>query len=279
MALPILLAAGAGILGGGQYLLKKMDERRSASLLDKFQAQLPATQYGQQNYEQAMDMARMIADSGGLLNRTSGDLSSFMTQYLQGAQNQDALAHQRAVEAANLNFDRSTAITNQMDQDYNRDLGTFGNMVQPAYKRAMDALEGNNSADQIAALYNFFQIVEPGGRVTENEDGSFTGVGGSGSRLANWFNALRGDGLDEKSRQQIIGAIHRQYKSQYDNAERRRYAHERRLREYQNQGYNPMSPVGNLGIDWTPPVAPGSTSGLTPEQQAALQGGDVELVQ
>lgn len=248
MALPLLLAAGAGILGGAQYLMKKGDEREAASLLDGYDFSLPGLQ-GQQ------ESAWMDNQAGSLMDRELGFLNASKAQQAQqlrdlhqqrfGQINQGMAAQQKQ------HYANSISRSDQLDADYNRDLKQFGGIVQPAYQQAVNALgPGMNSADSVAALYNFFNIMEPGGRVTENEDGSFTGIGGGGAKLANWFNKMRGDGLDGETRKQILDAINNQYRPQLERARKQEQFYNNRMREYGDMGLDVQSPVGSLGIDY-----------------------------
>ena len=137
-----------------------------------------------------------------------------------------------------------------------------------------------NSADAVAALYNFFNILEPGGRVTENEDGSFTGIGGTGSKFANWMNGIRGNGLDDTTRKQILSAINNQYGSQLDRARKQRAYYDKQVESYNNQGYNVNSPVGSLGIDYDSPLVNPNQQAppLTPAQQKAADEQGLEFL-
>lgn len=264
MALPLIAALGAGILGGGRYLMNRADERKAQGLAATAESFLANSTLAQAAPGQAMGILNAI--QGELQNDSFLDTGSAarVQSLMDAAMAQNANIEQgqaqAAQQAAIRNFDRSTAVTNQLDQDYNRDLRVFGSVVQPAFRQALSALENPNSADSVAALYNFFNIVEPGGRVTENEDGSFTGIGGSGARLANWFNQMRGEGLSENTREQIISAIWKQYQPQFERAKRQKSQYERDLRRYGQQGLDVRSPVGRLGIDYSlnqAPPAPG----------------------
>jgi hypothetical protein len=254
MPLPLLLGIGAGILGGAQYLMKKEDDRETESLLAQMQAQAPGTALGSAGYaDPYLAAAQRTADNAGFFETSSDRVQSIYDKLLfDSAQYQQQQAQKQAERAWQMQ-QSSIGITDQLDQDYNRDLKSFGQIVQPAYRQAMAALENPNSADSVAALYNFFNIVEPGGRVTENEDGSFSSIGGAGAEIANWLNKMRGEGLSGATTDQIKKAIYNQFKPQYERAVRQRQQYERDLEYYGNQGYNVRSPIGRQGIDWTAP--------------------------
>jgi hypothetical protein len=276
MALPLLLGLGLGYMGGAQFLMKKRSDSEAQSLFDQTDfAAMP----GLDGEEAA---AQYEAQAQSLLGEESGffDAGKYNKMHdLTAAYNSEFGArqtHQKEMEK--LNWERSLNRTDAIEQDYNRDLKTFGSVVQPAYLQAVAALGPNmNSADAVAALYNFFNIMEPGGRVTENEDGSFSGIGGKGSQFANWMNAIRGGGLDEKTKSQILSAVNNQYGSQLDRARRQRAYYDKEVSRYNEQGYSVNSPVGSLGIDYDSPLAsPTPRPPLTDAQQKAIQGSDWE---
>ena len=266
-------------MGGAQFLMKKRDDKDAQSLFDQTDfAALPgldgadaAARY-QVQAQSLLDQETSFFDAG-----KAGRMQDLRAAYNSefGARND----HLQAMEKQN--YERSKHWSDQLDQDYNRDLRAFGSVVQPAYQQAVRALGPEmNSADAVAALYNFFNILEPGGRVTENEDGSFTGIGGTGSKFANWMNGIRGNGLDDTTRKQILSAINNQYGSQLDRARKQRAYYDKQVESYNNQGYNVNSPVGSLGIDYDSPLVNPNQQAppLTPAQQKAADEQGLEFL-
>ena len=93
-------------------------------------------------------------------------------------------------------------------------------------------------------------IIEPGGRVTQNEDGMFTSAGGLSARFTNWLNEAAGEGLSSKSIEEIRDALNRQYVPSWEAANRARVTLEQQMERMRASGRNVQSPIGNLGIEW-----------------------------
>lgn len=274
MALPLLMAMGAGILGGGQYLLKKQDQRKAQSLIPDVQSAIAnspfaGTQYGMQieNYAQAM------AEDGSLLNRNSGQIQALMgtvaNNTLAYEQNQQAMAQEAAIRSGqaqqamqNRMADRAFSLSDQLDQDYRSDLEDFG-QFQDSYRKGMNAINTNSSADALAAAFNFYNLIEPGGIVRDDERGEFKSVGGAGAGFANLLNEIKGKGLTPKSRKQLEQAMNNQYKPRQERARRQFDYYQDQVGRARRAGYNVASPIGSQGIDWSEvsdaPLPPGQT--------------------
>ena len=192
-------------------------------------------------YQASMDTLRT---NQGFMSDDADAAQSLMSRMRADDQLQTARAEKVRAE--------QTAASNQFDQDWARDVGQFAEVVQPSFQKALLALENPNSADSVSALYNFFNIIEPGGRVTENEDGSFSGIGGGSGRIANWLNEMRGEGLSDVTRDQIIESIWKQYTPEYERAGRQKTYYEQLLEASRGMyGEGIQSPIGRQGIDWS----------------------------
>ena len=256
MVLPLLgiAAMGAGVLGGTAFLRNKQDTKQAQATASMLEQYLANSQLGQARPDVAQGlMAQLQASQAGDdffdlgANRRAQSLLDNAIQLNSNLITSQAQAEQ---EAAKLNFDRTTDITNQLDQDYARDIGTFGQVVQPAFRKILAALESPNSADSLASAFNFFNIVEPGGIMRDPENQAYRGIGGKGAQFANWLNEWQGKGLTEATRKQIIDAVWNQYAPEWERAQaiKRKYVSD--LQRYKKQGFSPVSPIGRQGVDW-----------------------------
>ena len=252
MALPLLLAAGAGILGGAQYLMKRQDQARANSMFSQMQSDLANSALSAQDQNQILARAQNAIDNDSFWNRqmVTSQLENLSGYALQADANKRATfaANQFAMQQQMVRD--SFARQDQMDADYNRDLGEF-QQVQVARDQALASLgDGHNSADKIAALYNFFSIIDPGRAVQGNEAALFNSVGGLSAKGENWWNGLFGKGINDTSREEILQAIERQYQPKYENAQRVKSYYDRQYKDYWNRGYRFVDPAGSLGIRW-----------------------------
>jgi hypothetical protein len=255
MALPLLglMALGIGVSGGMQFLGHRADERKADSMLDDFVPQFTGPDAHILN-AQYQNMAQQIGDaSPGFLSEPGGKsqaAQSFLDQYQNDMVRSQLGQAQMQREMQDAYSQTNRGIADQLDQDYNRDLRTFAE-TQNQFRSAMQALENPSNINSVATLYNFFNILEPGGRVTENEDGTFAAAGSAGNRWASWLNEMRGGGLTEVSRKEIVDAIWAQYGTRWEQANRQKRQYEQELRDIEASGRKVTSPIGRLGIDWS----------------------------
>jgi hypothetical protein len=247
-----MMAGGMGLLGGGRYLLNKEDDRRAANTRAGLESFLASSAIPQAQQMGILNQAQLNEQNDSWLNLGNNARTQSLLDYAMQADSQyRELGAQQARAAQQRITDRGFTLSDQLDADYNRDLKVFGGVVQPAFQKALNALdEGATSADTVAALYNFFNIIEPGGRVTENEDGMFQSIGGMPSQVSNWLNQIRGKGMDSETRRQILDAIWKQYQPEYMRAKRQRDQYQRDIAAMRKQGYQVRSPIGRLGINY-----------------------------
>ena len=250
MALPLLLLAGAGILGGGQFLLKKMDDRRKQSLFDGFQQQLQGTGQMQDPMAQAaLGQAQRMVDDGSFLERNSGQLENLINNYGYAQAQAQAAEQNRLAQMQDAYSQTNIGIAQDLQTRYNSELSEFAE-TQTQFRAAMNALENPSNLNSVTTLYNLFNILEPGGRVTANEDGTFTGIGDSGNQFANWLNQMTGEGLTQDTIKEITESIWQQYAPRLERARAVKGWYEGEMQALSGAGRNVRSPVGSLGVDW-----------------------------
>lgn len=194
------------------------------------------------------------------------------------AHNLRMLEGQQAGQVANQRdmVDRTFQLSDQLDQDVSRDMGEMA-VYQDNYRKGLSALASNNPADVVASMYNFFQMVEPGGMVRDAESGQYKGVGGASSQFANLLNEVQGKGLNDKTRRQLQEAMGNQYGVVFDRFKRVNDTYGQQINQMRNAGYNVMDPRERLGIDWTygvqQPKGRKNEKGQTPAEAAAEKQG------
>ena len=277
MALPLLMLAGAGLLGGGQYLLSKMDEKREAGMLSDFREYATNSPLANSGMADGLlNQLESTADSSSLLGRTSSQTQSLINDFQQKdfAFQQAQVAGQQANGTAA--FNAAMTQSSQLQDDYRTDFQQFAE-YQNVVGGIKGALEANDSANTLASVFNFFNILEPGGIVRESESGQYRAQGGTSQQWANWMNDIQGKGLTAKTAKQIWGAVQNQYTPRYEQAQRKKGAYDRRLEELRAYGVNAINPSGSQGINWeidpnetlALPGAPSQTTGEITEAAEA----------
>jgi hypothetical protein len=156
MALPLLLAAGAGILGGAQYLMKKHDQREAQNSFLDLQGQLRHSALDPSTQNQILATAQSMLDNDSFFNRQS------VNSQLQNLQNQSVTAHQSALfQQQNLAANQMAAWNNsneaRLAQVYEQRKAadtTFGTVQDQA--RIVDSLfnSGDLSGNNLYAMVN-----------------------------------------------------------------------------------------------------------------------------
>jgi hypothetical protein len=177
-------------------------------------------------------------------------------------------------------FQNLNTATNELQADYTKAFGDLG-ATQDAYRRGLAAFEGGSQADALAGLYSFFQTMEPGGRITDNEQGAFEGHGGFANQIAGMMNRIKGEGLTAKTRAEFASALGGLYKPRYDRGKRQLTTFEQRIANMQARGIGVQRSdvVGSEGIDFdfgvqTPNIRSGK---LAPGVEVDPETGDPEL--
>lgn len=194
MALPLLLLAGAGILGGGGYLLKKADQRRAESMLGAFEEQLANSPFANTPYGQQMQqMAQGIVQNNSLLDGSaSQDIESMMaavTNNTLGWQNAQA---NRAVQSGALREQNAMAYQNDVQADSRAARERWGGIQNTA--RSMVELIDTGQANAFEAtrlIYQYLDLLAPGEIKTEADINAIANAGGAIGALAQkWLTAM-----------------------------------------------------------------------------------------
>jgi len=246
MALPLLMLAGAGILGGGRFLLERQEAQLRTQQAEQAQGYLeqylqgPGAALAQADPQAGAAAAvQLAADPGNL------------TAILSGLENRRTAIPGQLSQQQAANMAQTVEATNRLQTDYTKGLGDLA-ATQDAYKRGLAAFEGGTQSDAIAALYSFFQTIEPGGRITESEQGQFEGHGGISNQIAGMLNSIRGQGLTAKTRQEFSETLGRLYAPRYQRGRQQLRAFEQRIQNRIDQGLNVnrSDVIGGLGIDF-----------------------------
>ena len=119
---------------------------------------------------------------------------------------QDALSD--AAKAAQEQANKNRQFANQLVDDGRRELGPWVDQV-PQIQGLYNLLANGSATDAVASIYLFFQALEPGGIVRDNETNMYRGAGGFFEGLANDLNAMMGGGDKEETRRRVAQTINR----------------------------------------------------------------------
>lgn len=254
MALPLLLAAGAGILGGAQYLMKRQDQEVAQNKLNDFASQLQSSSLaGTQAGEQllAAGQSRIDNDSFWDRGRVSGQidqamdaLSNFNTSEMINQRNRVA---QSGVAQRNALMQGNQQISAQLQDDYSRDFKEFNN-VQNLERAAINALNSGDREGTLFAAFNIAKLLDPASVARESETGAIINSGGASNNLVNAILAFQGDAANPKTRQNLLEAIQQQTQPRYDDARARQQWYRDTINEYNQRGYDLISPIGSQNI-------------------------------
>lgn len=277
MPLPLLamFAAGAGLLGGTQYLRAQADQEKAQNTFADLESLLPNTSLppeAQMGILNRMHNMRRNSEVGPLsmFNDQSSSQAQSLLDFTMAADQQwrqQGAQIQAQQQAAMLQQQRemqqkALGLSEQEQTNYEQVMGDY-QIVNPMYQRFLSAIDQNDSASIAMMAFNIMNILEPGGIVRDEERGMFRGFGGTGSTISNLLNEAQGKGLNAKSRQQLLDAVAAQYQPIHEQALRARDFMQRKVSDYQKLGYQVSSPVGSLGLDF----------GVEPRTAATAQTG------
>ena len=247
MALPLLALQAAGVLAGGQYLLKKNDERQANSMLDEFNPQFSGLQAAQLNAgweAQAND----IRDADyGFLPRKAERVESFLQEY------QDALA----------NHTNNQAALQQQYQAANRSaIDDVRGIEQKAAERfanvqnsmaAADKLLGGESfshQDLYGLVYQMAEALAPGEMKTADDINNIINTNPVFSRIVNSASKELGGSADPTLGDQLYDTMYQLYKAESDRYGQVQQDFDRAVKAYQNQGYLPFEDRGIYDLSY-----------------------------
>jgi len=107
-----------------------------------------------------------------------------------------------------------------LTDNYQKNLAPFS-AVQDAYMGARSALSGETGMDMVASVIQFMKTLDPNSVVREGEYDQVTDASGLSSKMTILFNkALRGEGLDVRSRNAMAKTLHGLYEARSKKAVR-----------------------------------------------------------
>jgi putative protein kinase ArgK-like GTPase of G3E family len=187
MALPLVLA-GLGVLGGGQYLINKADQRQAQNKRTMLQTVLQDMPLAQANpgwAEQQLQQMDQFLDGGNLINPQASERAGELLQRAQ-MQNQQYIVNERAERALQMGqakADRTyqmqqeqQQLTNQLNigNDIQADIRDaemrFKNLEQGA-RRVIPVLDDPNMSNMQAyeATLAMLQALLPGEAIMEGD--------------------------------------------------------------------------------------------------------------
>jgi len=134
--------------------------------------------------------------------------------------------------------------------------------VRDAYSRIGGAAKDSSAAGDLALIFNYMKILDPGSTVREGEFANAQNAGGVGDRImATYNNILNGERLTEKQRKDFLS----QSKNLYGSMEKNQGKLEKRYQGLSQQyGLDPKRVVQDMRAD-----VPDITANSVPESAAA----------
>jgi hypothetical protein len=267
MALPLLMLAGAGILGGGQYLLQKADEKRSASMIDNMHSIAQNSNYGRMGgFDATLSAAQSIAQNSSLINRTSGDIAQMMQGMAdtERAFNDSNAAAAQARQLAWQDSNEGHLASLQGQRQANQ--VTFGKVQDQA--RVVESLYNNGSlsGNNLQGMINAIARMQfPNEALNE---GDINRVISGSPVLAQWQNKI--SGLTGDADKDLADSIYNMgrdlYKGFYSNYEAGKANVDDQVERMRRQGYLPTDRVDRRfgtfdpGYQWATPAQPPVTT-------------------
>jgi len=167
-----------------------------------------------------LNFAEQLAGNPATAALGSAMMDSVMRQRMvlqANQQNANLKAQADATQAAIQREERNRDFARGLVNDARRALGPWVDQ-QPEAQALFNVLGSGSKADALASLYLFFQQLEPGGIVRDNETGMYRGVGGAFESIANQMNAFLGEGDSLPTRQALAQTVMRIIQPRIENA-------------------------------------------------------------
>lgn len=272
MALPLLLAAGAGILGGTQYLMKRQDQEVARNKFADFSSQLQSSSLaGTAAGDQLLAAGQSRIDNDSFWHR--GKVSTQIDQAMTSLSNFNQAELLRGREALmqsqtaqrNAMLQANQQVSAQLQDDYSRDFKEFNN-VQNLERAAVNALNSGDREGTLFAAFNIAKLLDPASVARESETGAIINSGGASNNLVNAILAFQGDAANPKTRQNLLEAIQQQTAPRYEDARARQKWYQGAINEYNQRGYDIISPIGSQNVREAPSYL---LEGSTPQDSRA----------
>jgi len=135
--------------------------------------------------------------------------------------------------------------------------------VRDAYGRITASASDPSAAGDLALIFNYMKVLDPGSTVREGEFATAQNAGGVGDRIMNMYNrVVSGERLNEKQRTDFVGRASKLYKSQLKGLEGLEKDYTAKAKRY---GLNPENIITQYRVDYEkqpgqaqqPPAQPG----------------------
>lgn len=172
-----------------------------------------------------------------------------------------AQIHKLMQETKTGNVDAKSKLESTLRDDFSKASGQFADVAQ-SYQRIEDSLTDPSAAGDLALIFNFMKMLDPGSTVREGEFANAQNAGGIDSRMRAMYNKIiSGERLDPKMR----GDFSRRSSLLYKGQEK---LHSQRENEYRriatNSGIDAENVITNMraimGLDSNSPTAQASAA-------------------
>ncbi len=145
------------------------------------------------------------------------------------------------------------------------------NTISDSYGRLLAAAKTPSAAGDLALIFNYMKMLDPGSVVRETEFANAQNAAGVPERLrAQWNRALSGERLSDVTRADFVAQAQGQYGSQAQ-AQQVRQKQFRGIAE--SAGMDPLRAVPDLTVQWQTPSGSGGQPGLP--TGAKMEGGKI----
>lgn len=146
---------------------------------------------------------------------------------------------------------------NDLRGDAERLVGSFRD-IEEAFSRVVASAQAPSAAGDLALIFNYMKMLDPGSTVREGEFANAQNAGGVGARVVSLYNNLRsGERLTEEQRRDFITRAEQLYQAQRTAAEQRIAPF---AEQAQERGFNPRYSVPQFAD--APQASPDAGAGV-----------------
>ena len=148
------------------------------------------------------------------LNRKSSLQQLGLQEKQAGVAKDLAQAEKLSAEAKNFGSEKSTKIENTLRDELNKLSQPFST-IRDSYSRIQAAAKNPTAAGDLALIFNYMKVLDPGSTVREGEFATAQNSAGIPQRVAAQYNRiLNGERLGPEQRQDFVGRSGELYQSQ-----------------------------------------------------------------